>query len=157
MQIGARNRIEGEVTEIKRGAVMCQVKVRIAGDIPAIRIESVGENSSDSIKSVVGAITVVARGESNDELRVFVDRNFPEGQWRYPTPKDQRRCDRFAGLRFGEVRSEVLESISKIVGVPAVALSGELRVSVDIPDIGKSAARNRHLRHRGVVQLSGDR
>lgn len=31
MKIGARNRIEGEVAEIKRGAVMCQVKVRIPG------------------------------------------------------------------------------------------------------------------------------
>lgn len=31
MKIGARNKLEGEVTEIKRGAVMCQVKVRIAG------------------------------------------------------------------------------------------------------------------------------
>lgn len=31
MKIGARNRLEGEVTEIKRGTVMCQVKVRIAG------------------------------------------------------------------------------------------------------------------------------
>lgn len=30
MKIGARNRLEGEVTEIKRGTVMCQVKVRIA-------------------------------------------------------------------------------------------------------------------------------
>lgn len=31
MKVGARNRLEGEVVEIKRGAVMCQVKVKIAG------------------------------------------------------------------------------------------------------------------------------
>jgi molybdopterin-binding protein len=31
MKIGARNRLEGEVISIKRGAVMCQVVVRIAG------------------------------------------------------------------------------------------------------------------------------
>ena len=31
MKIGARNRLEGDVTEIKRGTVMCQVKVKIAG------------------------------------------------------------------------------------------------------------------------------
>ena len=31
MKIGARNRIEGEVTGIKRGTVMCQVMVRIPG------------------------------------------------------------------------------------------------------------------------------
>lgn len=32
MKIGARNRVEGVVVEIKRGTVMCQVKVKIAGD-----------------------------------------------------------------------------------------------------------------------------
>ena len=31
MKIGARNRLEGDVTEIKRGTIMCQVKVKIAG------------------------------------------------------------------------------------------------------------------------------
>jgi molybdopterin-binding protein len=31
MRIGVRNRLEGEVTEIKRGTVMCQVKVKIVG------------------------------------------------------------------------------------------------------------------------------
>jgi molybdopterin-binding protein len=31
MEIGARNRLEGEVVEIKRGTVMCQVKVKVAG------------------------------------------------------------------------------------------------------------------------------
>ena len=38
MKIGARNKIEGEVTEIKRGTVMCQVAVKIAG---GARMESV--------------------------------------------------------------------------------------------------------------------
>ena len=31
MKIGARNRLEGEVIDIKRGTVMCQVRVRVAG------------------------------------------------------------------------------------------------------------------------------
>ena len=31
MKIGARNQLVGQVTEIKRGTVMCQVRVRIAG------------------------------------------------------------------------------------------------------------------------------
>lgn len=32
MKYGARNQLTGEVVGIKRGTVMCQVKVRIAGD-----------------------------------------------------------------------------------------------------------------------------
>jgi molybdopterin-binding protein len=32
MEIGARNRLDGEVIEIKRGTVMCQVRVRVAGN-----------------------------------------------------------------------------------------------------------------------------
>lgn len=52
MQIGARNRIDGEVTEIKRGAVMCQVKVRIAG---GTMMESVMTlDSVDDMKLKVG-------------------------------------------------------------------------------------------------------
>lgn len=52
MQIGARNRIEGEVVEIKRGAVMCQVKVKIAG---GAQVESVMTlDSLDEMKLAVG-------------------------------------------------------------------------------------------------------
>jgi molybdopterin-binding protein len=31
MEVGARNRLPGEVVEIKRGSVMCQVRVQVAG------------------------------------------------------------------------------------------------------------------------------
>jgi molybdopterin-binding protein len=31
MKIGARNRLMGEVVEIKRGTVMCQVRAKVAG------------------------------------------------------------------------------------------------------------------------------
>jgi molybdopterin-binding protein len=52
MDIGARNRIEGEVVEIKRGTVMCQVKVRIAG---GAHLESVMTlDSADDMKLKVG-------------------------------------------------------------------------------------------------------
>jgi molybdate transport system regulatory protein len=52
MVIGARNRIEGEVVEIKRGAVMCQVKVKIAG---GAQVESVMTlDSLDEMKLAVG-------------------------------------------------------------------------------------------------------
>jgi len=32
MKYGARNQLRGEVVEIKKGAVMCQVKIRIPAD-----------------------------------------------------------------------------------------------------------------------------
>jgi molybdopterin-binding protein len=52
MEIGARNRIEGEVVEIKRGTVMCQAKVRIAG---GAHLESVMTiDSADEMKLKVG-------------------------------------------------------------------------------------------------------
>jgi molybdate transport system regulatory protein len=52
MEIGARNRLEGEVTEIKRGTVMCQVKVRIVG---SAQMESVMTlDSLDDMKIKVG-------------------------------------------------------------------------------------------------------
>lgn len=52
MEIGARNRIEGEVVEVKRGSVMCQVKVRIAG---GAHLESVMTiDSADEMKLKVG-------------------------------------------------------------------------------------------------------
>lgn len=52
MQIGARNRLEGEVVDIKRGTVMCQVRVRIAG---GAHMESVMTlDSLDELRLKVG-------------------------------------------------------------------------------------------------------
>ena len=52
MEIGARNRLEGEVVEIKRGTVMCQVKVKLAG---GENMESVMTlDSLDDMKLKVG-------------------------------------------------------------------------------------------------------
>jgi molybdopterin-binding protein len=52
MEIGARNRLEGEVVEIKRGTVMCQVRVRISG---GAQMESVMTlDSADEMKLKVG-------------------------------------------------------------------------------------------------------
>jgi molybdopterin-binding protein len=52
MEIGARNRLEGEVVEIKRGTVMCQVRVRIAG---GAQMESVMTlDSADDMRLKVG-------------------------------------------------------------------------------------------------------
>lgn len=52
MEIGARNRIEGEVTEIKRGTVMCQVRVKVAGG--AIMESVMTLDSLDEMKLKVG-------------------------------------------------------------------------------------------------------
>ena len=52
MEIGARNRLEGQVVDIKRGSVMCQVKVKIAG---GAQVESVMTlESLDDMKLKVG-------------------------------------------------------------------------------------------------------
>ena len=65
MKIGARNKIEGEVTEIKRGTVMCQVGVKIAG---GARMESVmtldslqdlGLKVGDKVRVAVKAVNVL--------------------------------------------------------------------------------------------------
>jgi molybdopterin-binding protein len=64
MKIGARNQIIGTVTEIKRGSVMCQVKL----DIPASKMESVmtldsvdelGVKKGDKVRVVVKAVNVL--------------------------------------------------------------------------------------------------
>jgi molybdate transport system regulatory protein len=52
MEIGARNRLTATVTEIKRGSVMCQVKVKLAG---GEQMESVMTlDSLDDMKLKIG-------------------------------------------------------------------------------------------------------
>ena len=64
MKIGARNQIVGTVTDIKKGAVMCQVKL----DVPAskmssvLTVESVDDMSlkpGDKVHVIVKAIHVL--------------------------------------------------------------------------------------------------
>ena len=64
MKVGARNRIVGKVTEIKKGSVMCQVKV----EVPASRMSSVmtmdsleemGLKKGDSVQVVVKGVNVL--------------------------------------------------------------------------------------------------
>lgn len=65
MEIGARNRLDGEVIEIKLGAVMCQVRVRVAGGATmesVMTIDSVNEMSlkvGDKVKVAVKAVNVL--------------------------------------------------------------------------------------------------
>jgi molybdopterin-binding protein len=64
MKIGARNRIIGKVTEIKKGSIMCQVKL----EIPASSMSSVmtidslkemGLEKGDSVQVVVKGVNVL--------------------------------------------------------------------------------------------------
>ncbi len=65
MKIGARNRIEGEVTGIKRGSVMCQVIVRIAGDaqmesvMTIDSLDEMGIKVGDKVRVAVKAVNVL--------------------------------------------------------------------------------------------------
>jgi molybdopterin-binding protein len=65
MDIGARNRLEGEVIEIKRGTLMCQVRVRIAGNAQmesVMTIDSMEEMKlkvGDKVRVAVKAVNVL--------------------------------------------------------------------------------------------------
>jgi len=65
MRIGARNRLEGEVTEIKRGTVMCQVKVKIAGGaimesvMTLDSLDELGIKAGDKVRVAVKAVNVM--------------------------------------------------------------------------------------------------
>jgi molybdopterin-binding protein len=65
MKIGARNRLEGEVAEIKRGMVMCQVKVKIAGGavmesvMTLDSLTELGIKVGDKVRVAVKAVNVM--------------------------------------------------------------------------------------------------
>src|SRR5262249_60077408 len=65
MKIGARNWLPAEVTEIKRGSVMCQVKVKLAsGDrmesvMTLDSIDEMGLKVGDKVRVAVRAVNVL--------------------------------------------------------------------------------------------------
>ena len=65
MEIGARNRLEGEVVQIKRGTVMCQVRVQIPGGAimeSVMTLDSLDELAlkvGDSVRVAVKAVNVM--------------------------------------------------------------------------------------------------
>ena len=65
MKVGARNRLEGEVTEIKKGTVMCQVKVKVAGGAfmeSVMTLDSLAElglKVGDKVRVAVKAVSVM--------------------------------------------------------------------------------------------------
>ena len=65
MKIGARNRLEGEVVHIKRGSVMCQVKVKITGGaqmesvMTIDSLDDLGIKEGDRVRIAVKAVNVM--------------------------------------------------------------------------------------------------
>jgi len=65
MKIGARNQLEGEVVEIKRGSIMCQVKVKIAGGahvesvMTLDSLDELGIKQGDKVRVAVKAVNVL--------------------------------------------------------------------------------------------------
>jgi molybdopterin-binding protein len=65
MKIGARNKLEGKVVQIKRGSVMCQVKVEIAGGaqmesvMTVDSLDDLGIKEGAKVRIVVKAVNVM--------------------------------------------------------------------------------------------------
>ncbi len=64
MKIGARNKIVGRVTGIKKGAVMCQVSLEIpASSMSSVMtmdsLEEMGLKKGDSVRVVVKGVNVL--------------------------------------------------------------------------------------------------
>ena len=65
MKTGARNNLVGKVTEIKKGDMMCQVKLEIPADsimasvMTVDSLNSLGISEGDEVKIVVKAINVL--------------------------------------------------------------------------------------------------
>ncbi len=65
MKYGARNQLSGRVTEIKKGAMMCQVRFDIPADskmssvMTIDSLDDLGIKEGDTVKIVVKAVNVL--------------------------------------------------------------------------------------------------
>ena len=65
MKHGARNQLTGKVTEIKRGTVMCQVKLEVAPGVPMASVmtldslDDLGIKEGDTVQVLVKAVNVL--------------------------------------------------------------------------------------------------
>ncbi len=65
MKYGARNNVVGKVTEIKKGSLMCQVKVSVDGPINITSVMTqdtladLGVKNGDSVRVLVKAVNVL--------------------------------------------------------------------------------------------------
>jgi molybdopterin-binding protein len=65
MKHGARNQLEGKVVEIKKGTLMCQVKLEIQADstmssvMTLDSLNDLGIKEGDKVKAIVKAVNVL--------------------------------------------------------------------------------------------------
>lgn len=65
MKYGARNNLEGTVTAIKKGAVMCQVTVRVAGGATVSSVmtldslKELGIRKGSRVRAIIKAVNVL--------------------------------------------------------------------------------------------------
>lgn len=65
MKVGARNQLVGRVTEVKRGTIMCEVKLeipaqsRMASVMTVESLEDMGVKVGDTVQVVVKAVNVL--------------------------------------------------------------------------------------------------
>lgn len=65
MKTGARNNLIGKITEIKKGDIMCQVKLEIPADsimssvMTVDSLESLGIKEGDSVKVIAKAVNIL--------------------------------------------------------------------------------------------------
>ena len=69
MKYGARNQLEGEVTEIKRGTIMCQVKVKVPAESTMCSVmtleslDDLGIREGSKVKVLAKAVNVLLTRE----------------------------------------------------------------------------------------------
>jgi molybdopterin-binding protein len=65
MKTGARNNLQGKITEIKKGDLMCQVKLEIDTEsimssvMTVDSLDSLGVDVGDNVKVIVKAVNVL--------------------------------------------------------------------------------------------------
>ncbi|MHC4063313.1 MAG: TOBE domain-containing protein [Planctomycetota bacterium] len=69
MKYGARNQLEAEVVEVKRGVVMCQVKVKVPANSTMCSVmtleslDDLGIKEGDKVKVIAKAVNVLLASE----------------------------------------------------------------------------------------------
>lgn len=69
MKFGARNQLVGKITEIKRGSVMCEVKLelrtpgRMASVMTIESLDELGVKEGDEVRVLVKAVSVLLAKE----------------------------------------------------------------------------------------------